>query len=158
MQYIFLFSVADFLNTALDSYKLTRLMYTLPTLTLSDFKFDFCTKMNLVDKLKDSSKSTKAFWSDWKNLCCSSILFVRRYIITTLTTIWLIATINYTTEAHKTLLKGIKERVFFGRNIEHWYLYCPDKNFYYFWKSNISVINSIAGFRDMIEVLKNMSL
>ena len=36
---------------------------------------------------------------------------------------------------------------------------CPfDKNYYYFWNSNISVINLIEGFRKMTELSKNITL
>ena len=33
-------------------------------------------------------------------------------------------------------------------------LYCPDKNYYYFCRLNISLINSVIGSRNMIKVLK----
>ena len=58
---------------------------------------------------------------------------------------------------NKNVLNGIKARVFFEKNIEKKHLCCHDKNYYYFWKSNIRVINLIAGSRNMIEVSKNMS-
>ena len=35
---------------------------------------------------------------------------------------------------------------------------CHNKNYCYFYKSNIPVINLILGFRNMIKVSKNMSL
>ena len=38
-------------------------------------------------------------------------------------------------------LNGIKVRVFFGKNVEKKHLCHHDKNYYYFWKSNIPVIN-----------------
>ena len=56
------------------------------------------------------------------------------------------------------LLNGIKVRVFFGKNVEKKHLCCHDKNYYYFWKSNISVIKLIADSRNMIKVSKNMNL
>ena len=53
----------------------------------------------------------------------------------------------------------MKVRVFFGKkNAEKKYLCRPDKNYYYFCKSNIPVINFIEGSRNMIKVSKNMSL
>ena len=42
-------------------------------------------------------------------------------------------------------LKGIKVRVFFEKNIEKKHLCRHDKNYYYFCKSNIPVINLIVG-------------
>ena len=56
------------------------------------------------------------------------------------------------------LLNGIRVRVFFEKNIEKKHLCCHDKNYYYFWKSNIPVINLIVDSRNMISVSKNMSL
>ena len=56
------------------------------------------------------------------------------------------------------LLNGIKVRVFFGKNVEKKHLCRHDKNYYYFWKSNISVIKLIADSRNMIKVSKNMNL
>ena len=56
------------------------------------------------------------------------------------------------------LLNGIKVRVFFGKNVEIKHLCRHDKNYYYFWKSNISVIKLIADSRNMIKVSKNMNL
>ena len=47
---------------------------------------------------------------------------------------------------------------FFRKNIEKKHLCHHDKNYYYFCKSNIPVINLIAGSRNMIKVSKNMSL
>ena len=52
------------------------------------------------------------------------------------------------------LLNNFKERVFFERK----HLCRHDKNYYYFCKSNIPVINLIVGSRNMIKVSKNMSL
>ena len=43
--------------------------------------------------------------------------------------------------------EGIKVRDFFEKNIKKKHLYCHDKNCYYFCKSNIPVINLIAGSR-----------
>ena len=54
-------------------------------------------------------------------------------------------------------INGIKVRVVFLKIIERKHLCCHVKNFYYFCKSNISVINLILGFRNMIKVSKNMS-
>ena len=54
-------------------------------------------------------------------------------------------------------LNGIKVRVFSEKNIEKKPLCRHDKNCYYFCKSNIPVINLIAGSRNMIKVSKNMS-
>ena len=56
------------------------------------------------------------------------------------------------------LLNSIKARVFFGKNIEEKHLCCHDKNYYYFWKSYIPVINLIVDSRNMIKVSKNMRL
>ena len=50
-------------------------------------------------------------------------------------------------------LSGIKVRVFFWKNIDK-----NDKNYYYFWKSNIPVINLIVDSRNMIKDSNNMSL
>ena len=58
----------------------------------------------------------------------------------------------------KMLLNRIKVRVFFGKNIERKHLSSHNKNYYYFWKSNIPVINLIVGSRNMIKLSKNMSL
>ena len=55
-------------------------------------------------------------------------------------------------------LNGIKVRVFFGRNIEKKHLGHHDKNYCYFCKSNIPVINLIVDSRNMIKVSKDMSL
>ena len=55
-------------------------------------------------------------------------------------------------------LNGLKVRVFFGKNIEKKYLCCHDKNYYYFWKSTIPVINLTVEARNMIKVSKNMPL
>ena len=51
-------------------------------------------------------------------------------------------------------LNCIKLRVFFGKNIEKMNLSRHDKNYYYFWNSNIPVINLIAGSRNMIKLSK----
>ena len=56
------------------------------------------------------------------------------------------------------LLNGIKVQVFFGKNIEKKHLCHHDKSYYYFWKSNIHVINMIVDSRNMIKLSKNMSL
>ena len=56
------------------------------------------------------------------------------------------------------ILNGIKVRVFFRKNIEKKHLCRHGKNYYYFWKSNISVINLIVDSRNMIKVSKNMRL
>ena len=53
-----------------------------------------------------------------------------------------------------TLLKGINVPGFFGKNIEKKHLCCHDKNYYYFWKSNIPVINLTADSRNMIRFQK----
>ena len=50
------------------------------------------------------------------------------------------------------LLNGIKMQVFFKENIEKKHLCRHDKNYYYFCKSNIPVINLIVGSRNMIKV------
>ena len=55
-------------------------------------------------------------------------------------------------------LNRIKVWVFFEKNIEKKPLCRHDENYYYFCKSNIPVINLIAGSRNMIKVSKNMSL
>ena len=51
------------------------------------------------------------------------------------------------------LLNNFKERVFFERK----HLCHHDKNYYYFCKSNIPVINLIVGSRNMIKVSKSLS-
>ena len=56
------------------------------------------------------------------------------------------------------LLNGIKVRVFYRKNIEKKHLCRHDKDFYYFWKSNIPLINLIVDSRYMIKVSKNMRL
>ena len=48
------------------------------------------------------------------------------------------------------ILNGIKVPVFFGKNIGKKHLCRHDKNFYYFCKPNMPVINLIAGSRNMI--------
>ena len=58
----------------------------------------------------------------------------------------------------KIILNGIKVRVFFGKKHRKKHLCRHGKNYYYFCKSNISVINLIVGFRNMVKVSKNMSL
>ena len=58
----------------------------------------------------------------------------------------------------KVLLNGIKVQVFFGKIVEKKHLCRHDKNYYYFWKSNIPVINLIVDSRNMIKVSKNMGL
>ena len=55
-------------------------------------------------------------------------------------------------------LNGIKVQIFFGKNIEKKHLCRHYKNYDYFCKSNVPVINLIAGSRNMNEVSKNMSL
>ena len=55
-------------------------------------------------------------------------------------------------------LSNIKMRFFFGKNIERKHLYRHDKNYYYFCKSDIPVINLIVGSRNMIKLSKNISL
>ena len=55
-------------------------------------------------------------------------------------------------------LNGIKVWVFFEKNIEKKHLCRHDKNYYYFCKSNIPVINLILGSRNMIKIFKNTSL
>ena len=51
------------------------------------------------------------------------------------------------------LLNRIKVRDFFGKNIKK-HLCGHDKNYYYFCKSNVPVINMIAGSKNMIKVSK----
>ena len=53
---------------------------------------------------------------------------------------------------------GIKVRVFFEKNTEKKHSYFHDKNYCYFCKSSIPVINLIVGSRNMIKVPKNISL
>ena len=55
-------------------------------------------------------------------------------------------------------LKSIKVLIFFEKNVEKKHLHHPDKNYYYFYKLNIPVINLIVASRNMVKVLKNMSL
>ena len=56
------------------------------------------------------------------------------------------------------ILNGIKVWVFFRKNIEKKHLCRHGKNYYYFWKSNIPVINLIVDSKNMIKVSKNMHL
>ena len=56
------------------------------------------------------------------------------------------------------ILNSIKIWVFFGENVEKKHLRHHDNNYYYFWKSNIPVINLIPDSRNMIKLSKNMSL
>ena len=56
------------------------------------------------------------------------------------------------------ILNGIKVRVIFGKNIEKKHLCHHDKNYYYFCKSNIPVMNLIVGSSIMIRLSNNMSL
>ena len=49
-------------------------------------------------------------------------------------------------------------RAVLEKTIEKKQLRRHDKNYYYFWKSNIPVINLIVDSRNMIKVSKNMSL
>ena len=55
-------------------------------------------------------------------------------------------------------LNGIKVQVFFIKNIEKKHLCCHDQNYYYFWKSNIPVIDLVVESRNLTEVSKNLSL
>ena len=62
-------------------------------------------------------------------------------------------------EVNKILeLNSIKVRTFFGKNIKKKHLGRHDKNCYYFCKSDIPVITLILCSRNMIKVLKTMSL
>ena len=54
--------------------------------------------------------------------------------------------------------KGINMQVFFGKSVEKKHLCRNDKNCYYFFKSNIPVINLIEDSRNIIKLLKKMSL
>ena len=55
-------------------------------------------------------------------------------------------------------LNGIQVQVFFEKNNEKKHLCCHDRNYCYFCKSNIPVIDVIVGSRNMIKVSKNISL
>ena len=55
-------------------------------------------------------------------------------------------------------LNGIKVRVFFEKIFEKKHLCHHDKNYCYFCKSNIPVINLIVGFRNMIKLSTTVSL
>ena len=55
-------------------------------------------------------------------------------------------------------LDGIKVQVFSKKRIENKHLCRLDKNYYYFCKSIILVINLIVGSKNMIKVPKNISL
>ena len=55
-------------------------------------------------------------------------------------------------------LNGIKVPVLFPKNIEKKQLCRHDKVYYYFWKSNIPVINLLVDSRNMIKVSKNVGL
>ena len=55
-------------------------------------------------------------------------------------------------------LNHIKVRFFFEKkNIEKKHLCCHDKNYYYFCKSNIPVIDLMEVSKNMIKVSKNLS-
>ena len=56
------------------------------------------------------------------------------------------------------LLNGIKVWIFFEKNIEEKHLCHHDKNYCYFWKSFISVINLIVDSKNMIKLSKTLSL
>ena len=56
-----------------------------------------------------------------------------------------------------TLLNVIKVQVFFGFYIKEKHLRRHEKNYYYFLKSNIPVINLILGSKNIIKVSKSMS-
>ena len=56
------------------------------------------------------------------------------------------------------VLNGIKVQVFFGKKLEKKHLGCHDKNYYYFLKSNIPVINFIVNSKNLIKVSKNVRL
>ena len=53
---------------------------------------------------------------------------------------------------------ALRCRSFSKKNIEKKYLHCLNKNYYYFWKSNISAIYLIVGSRNMIILSKFLSL
>ena len=55
-------------------------------------------------------------------------------------------------------MNGIKVGAFFGKNIEKKHLCRHGKNYYYFCKSNIPVINLILVSRNIIKISENMSL
>ena len=55
-------------------------------------------------------------------------------------------------------LNGIKVWVFSGKKNRKRHLCRHDKNCYYFFKSNIRIINLIVGSSCMMEVSRNMSL
>ena len=58
----------------------------------------------------------------------------------------------------KSIQIRVKVWAFFGKNIEKKHLHHHDKNDYYFWKSNIFVINLIVDSRNFIKVSKDLSL
>ena len=58
----------------------------------------------------------------------------------------------------KGILNSMKVRVFFEENVERKHLCYHEKNYCYFCKSNIPVINLIVGSRNMIKLSKNMTL
>ena len=64
----------------------------------------------------------------------------------------LLLCLHHDPEVTALMLNSIKVHVFFRKT----HLCRHEKN-YYFWKSNIHVINLIAGSRNMIKLLKNMS-
>ena len=55
-------------------------------------------------------------------------------------------------------LTALRCASFLEKKIKKKHLCRHDKNYYYFWKSNIPVINFIADSRNMIKVSKNMRL
>lgn len=56
------------------------------------------------------------------------------------------------------ILNDIKVRVSFGKIVAKKHLRRHDKNYNYFWKTNIPVINFILDFRNMIKFSKNVAL
>ena len=56
------------------------------------------------------------------------------------------------------VLNSINVRVFFETNMKKKHLHNHDKNYCYFFKSNIHVINLTVGSRNIIKLPKNMSL
>ena len=55
-------------------------------------------------------------------------------------------------------LNGIKVYLFFEKQNWKKHLCRHDKNYYYFYKSNIPIINLIVGSKNMVNILKSMSL
>ena len=133
-----LFTILDFLNTLKGFYN--KLVYCFITLTLKKTPWN----VHIMGRCN-------GFLSlNVKCPICSFFLacYTARAPISLLE--------KWTTQIK--LLSGIMVRVFFGKNIEEKHSCHHDKNYCYFWKSFISVINLIVDSKNMIKLSKTLSL